>query len=284
MPKALQTLKGSFGMSIEIKKLFSQRNDRAMLVIGLLPTVIFLLNSFISSDILYVFNRISFPVVIILIGIFSSKYLQTIICGSIAFALQKLVILLELMLNNSEMNLPDFYFFCSAFTLGTFAIRGMVALFMKTGKKYQITAAHKKKTTFDKTSVKASLIILIVVDIALLLSSLLFWRGVQSILSASAFLILAVAAFSAFPIELMIVILPKSLRLSIILSAVYLIPVLIIYFILLFVYTILPSHSFSDGVSRGVIWIAVFLAAEAVGGLLIKSFCQTRQSNSEIIL
>ena len=245
-----------------------------MFVIGLLPTVIFLLNSLITSDILYVFNRISFPVVIILIGIFSSKYLQTILCGSFAFALQKLAILFGLLLKNFTINLPDFYFFCSAFTLGTFAIRGMVALFMKTGKKYQITAAHKKKTTFDKTSVKASLIILIVVDIALLLSSLLFWRGVQSILSASAFLILAVAAFSAFPIELLIVILPKKLSFSVTLSAVYMALFLILYFVLLFVYGILPARTLTDGVSHSVIWIAVFLAAEAVGGLLIKTVCQ----------
>ena len=271
-------------MSIEIKKLFSQRNDQAMLVIGLLPTVIFLLNSLITSDILYVFNRISFPVVIILIGFFSSKYLQAIICGSIAFALQKLVILLELMLNYSEMNLPDFYFFCSAFTLGTFAIRGMVALFMKTGKKYQTPARHNKSTRGDKKSAKASLIILSAVNIATLLISLLFWHGVQSERSAYALLILAFAAFSAFPIELLIVILPKKLSFSVTLSAVYMALFLILYFVLLFVYGILPARTLTDGVSHSVIWVAVFLAAETVGGLLIKTACQTRQSNSEIIL
>ena len=68
-------------MSIEIKKLFSQRNDRAMFVIGLLPTVIFLLNSLITSDILYVFNRISFPVVIILIGFFQANTCKQLFVG-----------------------------------------------------------------------------------------------------------------------------------------------------------------------------------------------------------
>lgn len=258
-------------MIIEIKKLFSQRRDRAMLVIGLLPAVIILLNNFITSDILYVFNRIAYPVIIILIGFFSSKYLQTVLCGSIAFALLNTAILLSMLLNNSTVNLPNYFFFCSAFTLGTFAIRGMVALFKKTGKKYQTPARHNRISRSENKPLNASLITLCAVDIAILLSSLLFWRGTQSSFSAFAFFILAVAAFSAFPIELMIVIMPKSLRFSIILSAVYMILFLILYFILLFVYTILPSHSLTDDF---VILTAVFLTAETVGGLLIKTACQ----------
>ena len=101
-----------------------------------------------------------------------------------------------------------------------------------------------------------------------MLLSLLFWKGTQTTDSIIAMLVLAAAAFSAFPIIFLIVVLPRQLRFSIALTAVYLTLFLIVYFVLLYHYTILPD---TMALATEAVLLAIALIALAVAGLLIKA-------------
>ncbi len=256
-----------------MKKLF-ERRDATMLALSALPAVITFTDNFIISDMTYVFRIIAFPVITILIGIFTGKYLSTLLCGALAFALQTTAIMSAMLLPYSTVNMLgldyelNFLMFCAAFTLGMFAVRGAAELIMK----ITHTSRSASETGDDRPSgnkaVRVLLITVSAADIAVMLLSLLFWKGTQTTDSIIALLVLAAAAFSAFPIIFLIVVLPRQLRFSIALTAVYLTLFLIVYFVLLYHYTILPD---TMALATEAVLLAIALIALAVAGLLIKA-------------